>query len=247
MRISIIACRVLGRDLGALSAQSANTIDLYWLPQGLHDVPNLLRERLATVLNEIDLDIRNERIKHAPDYIALGYGLCSNGVVGLESRDIPLVIPRTDDCIALFLGSQKRYMELFRELPGTYWLNSGWIESCGTLVDEERMTRRRWQEYAEKFGEDNADYLIEVEQQWMHRYDTCGYIHSQTFDLPTHRELALNASRQHSLNFRELNGDERMLRMLVNGTWNENEFLIVPPHHRVIADYSGKKIAAEPI
>ncbi len=39
----------------------------------------------------------------------------------------------------------------------------------------------------------------------------------------------------------------RMLRMMVNGDWNEAEFLICPPHHRVAANHSGLKMRAESI
>lgn len=37
-----------------------------------------------------------------------------------------------------------------------------------------------------------------------------------------------------------------MLRMLVDGAWNEEEFLLVPPGHRIVADYSGTKLRAVP-
>ena len=36
--------------------------------------------------------------------IILGYGLCSMGVVGLKATHSMLIIPRQDDCIAIFLA-----------------------------------------------------------------------------------------------------------------------------------------------
>ena len=83
-----------------------------WLPQGLHDTPELLHKRLESELDRLYADIEDRALRcPKPDYIGLCYGLCSNGVVGLTARDIPIVVPRCDDCTALFLGSQKRYME----------------------------------------------------------------------------------------------------------------------------------------
>jgi len=41
----------------------------------------------------------------AADTVILGYGLCSMAVIGLRANGCTLVIPRVDDCIALFLGS----------------------------------------------------------------------------------------------------------------------------------------------
>lgn len=246
MRLSIFACRVFNRELSQLAAQSRNEVDVHWLPQGLHDEPDTLRARLCSTLDEFYRDIGAKRVKHSPDYIGLGYGLCCNGIVGLESREIPLVIPRTDDCIALFLGSQKRYLKLFDEMSGTYWLNNGWIEASGTLVDRKQMLRQRWQEYAERFGEDNADFLIEQEQEWVGRYHACCFIHSEIYDSPKSHAVAQGIAEENGWDYAEQPGDLRLLRLLTDGDWNEEEFLVCPPHHRVAADYSGKKIRAVP-
>ena len=35
-----------------------------------------------------------------------------------------------------------------------------------------------------------------------------------------------------------------MLRMMTDGTWNDEEFLILKPGEQVAADYSGKKLRA---
>ncbi len=247
MYISIIACRVLNRELSALVAVSPHCVDVHWLPQGLHDVPTQLNSRLKAALAEIQEDVRANRIKHTPDAIVLGYGLCSNGVIGLESGDIPLVVPRTDDCIALLLGSQHQYMKAFRELPGTYWLSSGWIEACGVLVDTHRNRHQRWLAYAERFGEEEADYLIEQESLWMEHYQTCAYIRCAGCDRACYREQAQEVARENGWQYQELPGDLRMLEMMVSGAWNEQEFLIVPPNHRIVADYSGLKMRAVPL
>ena len=49
----------------------------------------------------------------------------------------PLVVPRSHDCIALFLGSDAEYHEQFRHFPGTYYVSAGWVEEKG----EERFLR----------------------------------------------------------------------------------------------------------
>ncbi len=247
MRISIIACRVLNRELSLLAAKSDNIVDLHWLPQGLHDTPSKLNSRLTAKLNEIYTDIENKSIKHRPDYIVLGYGLCSNGIIGLKSKDIPIVVPRTDDCIALLLGSQKRYMTEFEKNPGTYWLSSGWIEACGTLVDSDRLKQARWQTYADKFGEEEADYLIDMEDGWIANYSTCGYISFPEINNEVYRRQALSVAAGNAWQYKELDGNMRMLEIMVNGDWNDDEFLVCPPHHRIVPDYSGRKIKAVPL
>ena len=60
--------------------------------------------------------------------IVLGYGLCSNGLVGVTARRQKLIVPRCHDCIALFLGSPARYDAVFRDHPGTFYLTPGWVK-----------------------------------------------------------------------------------------------------------------------
>jgi len=248
MRIHILACRVFSRELNALAAVSPHVVELTWLPQGLHNTPDKLRSILSDTLDGLYRQ-REEGLLHAwPDVIALGYGLCSNGVVGLESRDTCLVIPKTDDCIALFLGSQKRYLQLFEQYNGCYWLNSGWIEygwnDSGS--DKEQLAERR-QEYAALYGEENADFLLEQEAAWIRNYNACGYIASPMFEAPAYEDKAKAFARENGWRYVRMQGDVRMLRMLTEGAWNEKEFLICPPYHRIEATYGEDKIRAVPI
>lgn len=245
MRIHIIACRIFARELSFLAAKSDNQIELTWIGRGLHNTPDKLRCRLAGALDALVEQLETGELEHRPDYIVLGYGLCSKAVAGLKCRDIPLVIPRVDDCIALFMGSQERYLKEFSEAKGAYWLNSGWIEQSARLFDSDDMKRRKWLEYAEKFGEDNADYLIEVESSWEKNYSTLGFIHSEVHDSADYLRRAREEADRKNWRLRELNGDLRLLQMMVDGTWNEEEFLILKPGQVIAPDYSGKKLRAE--
>lgn len=244
MRIHIIACRIFLRELSYLAATSENQIDLTWVGRGLHNTPEALTARLIGAVDELYRQMETGELEHRPDAIVLGYGLCSKAVVGIRCRDIPIVIPRTDDCIALFMGSQEKYLKEFSEAHGAYWLNSGWLEQSGRLFDSDDFKRRRWLEYAERFGEDNADYLIEVESSWEKNYSTLGYIHSDVHDSPDNLRRAKTEADRKGWQLREITGDNRMLRMMTDGTWNDEEFLILKPGETVAADYSGKKLRA---
>ena len=195
-------------------------------------------------MDELYRQLESGELEHRPDCIVLGYGLCSKAVVGIRCRDIPIVIPRTDDCIALFMGSQERYLKEFAEAKGAYWLNSGWQEQSARLFDSDDFKRRKWLEYAEKYGEDNADYLIEVESSWEKNYSTLGYIHSDIHDSADNLRRAKEEAARKDWRLRELDGDNRMLRMMVDGTWNDREFLILKPGETIAPDYSGLKLRA---
>ena len=244
MRIHIIACRIFARELSWLAAQSDNQIELTWIGRGLHNTPEKLRRRLSGAVDDLYDQLESGELEHRPDAIVLGYGLCSRGVEGVRCRDIPIVIPRTDDCIALFLGSQERYLKEFTAVKGAYWLNSGWIEQCRRIFDSDDMKRRKWLEYAERFGEDNADYLIEVESSWEKNYSTLGFIHSEIHDSPAYLRRAGEEAERQGWRLDDVDGDLRLLRMMVDGTWDEDEFLILKPGEIIAPDYSGRKLRA---
>lgn len=245
MRIHLIACRVLNRELSYYASQSPHTVEITWLPQGLHDTPDRLRTLLQEAMEAIYQQKEKRMTAHLPDVMALGYGLCSNGVVGLTSGDIPLVIPRTDDCIALFLGSQQRYLDLFQTYNGTFWLNNGWIETA-YFASEEQKARRR-QEYAALYGEENAAFLLDQDGLWMKNYNTAAYIASPVYENPAYPELVRQVAQDNGWAYAAFQGDTRLLRMLTQGEWNDTEFCICPPHSRVEADYEGQKIRAVPL
>lgn len=240
MRIHIIACQVFGRELSYYAALSPHIVDINWLPQGLHETPQLLNRQLQAAI-----DLAEKRDKCKPDVIVLGYGLCSNGILNLHTRQVPLVAPRTDDCIALFVGSQKRYLELFQTYNGTYWANNGWIEHA--YVPSEENLKKRHAEYVELYGEDNADFLMDNDMQWQKNYNCCGYITSPVYDCPQYEELAKSISRFHNWNFARIEGDTTMLQKLVAAQWDNVDFLTCPPWHRIEATYDGTKIHAVPI
>ena len=73
---------------------------------------------------------RQEQIDQAAAYasqIVIGYGLCSNGIVGVIARKQGLYLPHCHDCIAFFMGSHRAYLKAFEMRPGTYYLTPGWV------------------------------------------------------------------------------------------------------------------------
>jgi len=113
MRLKMISCEVLARQVYYLAAFSPHVVDVELVAKGLHNEPDTLRAALQRSLDAA-----------APgkyDAILLGYGLCSNSIAGLSCAHTQLVVPRAHDCITLYLGSAERYAEEFRANPGTYW------------------------------------------------------------------------------------------------------------------------------
>lgn len=244
MRIALIGCMVMNREISHLVSSSRHVVRVWWLRQGLHDTPDILRTELQAVIDEIERE--NQKLSENLRFgaVVLAYGLCSNGVIGLRSRSLPIIIPRCDDCISLFLGSADRYRELFDKLPGVYWYNAGWIEQAFTPSSENYARQRK--EYAEEYGEENADYLMECSNNWMTNYHHCGYITCPLGDCPAHKQYAKQAAQDFHWQFTQVEGDMKYLDALVNGPWDDAQFLTCPPHSLVAADFSNRKFRSVP-
>ncbi len=244
MRICAIVCEILAREAAHAAAHSPNIIHLEYLHSGLHDEPERLR---SAVQERIDAASGGEF-----DFIVLGYGLCSRGTADLVARETPIVIPRCHDCITLFLGSREYYDREFSEHPGTYYYSDGWIEhkngdlSQGTLKSSfETRAEERYQDYLEKYGEDNAKFLIEQEGLWLTHYNRAALIDTGLGDIETYRRFTRDVADANGWEYAELPGDTRMVDVLFNGNWAEDEFLVVRPGQRTFEQVMGGIVSAE--
>jgi hypothetical protein len=243
-RFKLLACKALYREFSLLSSASENFIDATYMQQGLHDTPKLLKEALQREIDMIDEggDIHSYYPRFGRDFdaIILGYGLCSNGIIGLSSRKYTIVVPRTDDCIALLLGSYRRYKEYFDSHCGTYWYTASWIENAYTPSEEAQKALLA--EYTEKYGEDNAKYLAEADTT-LKNYNRAAYAEWKELGFPEYEKLARDAAAYFGWDFEKVLGDKKFLEDLINGIWDDR-FVIVPPGKRIEADYEGELFKA---
>lgn len=232
MRLKVLACKVLTRELGYLSASCPNYLDISWLRQGYHDTPDRLRAILQESIDKIDAGDDpfscSERVGEF-DAILLGYGLCSNGICGVTSKRYPIVVPRAHDCVTLLLGNKERYRELFdSQSGGIFWYTPGWIEN--SLVPSKHSYARLLTEYTEKYGEDNAEYLLEMEHTWNKDYSAVAYIQMPGIAYPDYRAFSKECAEYLGWDHQEYSGDDTLLRDLIGGNWDEERFLVIPPN-----------------
>ncbi|HCO95997.1 MAG TPA: hypothetical protein DIU00_19005 [Phycisphaerales bacterium] len=234
MRLQLILCKVMQREAYLCTARSKNVVDVVLMPQGLHDEPDKLREEVQKALNNT-LDIQGRPY----DASLLGYGLCSNGIVGLSAK-IPIVVPRGHDCVTLLLGSKEKYQEYFDAHRGVYWYSAGWIES-GKQPGKERY-ETTLKEYQEKYGDDNAQYLMEMEQGWMKQYNWATYIDWGFANSDECRDYTKRCAEFLHWNYDELKGSPVLMQNFVDGNWDENEFLVVKPGQKIKENLTDKGI-----
>jgi hypothetical protein len=232
----------------AAAAHSRNQVDVEFLPKGLHDIgSDGMRDRLQAVLDRVDA-ARYEAV-------LFGYGLCNNGLVGLQARAIPLVFPRAHDCITMFLGDKQRYLEYFYQNPGVYFMTTGWVERNETGEFRQASVQHKsgmdlsFEELVAKYGEDNARFLYEQlgqqlrEQPRNYRQMTfieMGIEPDDRFEQRTREEAA-----KRGWAFEKIQGDLSLVKRLVDGPWDADDFLVVPAGGRVVATYDDLIIGAE--
>jgi hypothetical protein len=233
-RVVIISCQVLQDLLLPLlpavehSSVRAPACEVHFLDYGLHRVPARMTGTLQEMISNIE----------EPSLIVLGYGLCGTGLKGLKAGVHTLLVPRVDDCIALLLGSYRAYMREFQQVPGTYYLSKGWLESGSHPLKE-------YQEYVPRYGEKEATWIMD--QQYQHYERLVLVAHNQA-DLEAYRPQAQEVARfcqRWNMRYEEILGSDayvRRLAELVSRAIQEGEeriaaaldgadhdFLVVPP------------------
>jgi hypothetical protein len=63
---------------------------------------------------------------------------------------------------------------------------------------------------------------------------------------PAFEEQARARAQGRRWKFTTASGSMNLIERLVNGPWEDDGFLVVPPRHRIVADYSSLIIHAEP-
>ncbi len=234
MKVKVIACEVFFREFCAAAAASRHIFDIKFMPFGLHDTPEKLREAIQV---EIDATEGTDY-----DAIVLGYGLCSRGIAGVTARSKPIIVPRMHDCITLFLGSREHYNREFSAHPGTYYYSSGWIERKDGEVQQgfvddmhAKRTQERYAEYVEKYGEENAKFLIEQETQWHANYSRAAFINTGLGDISAYRSFTRQLATDNGWDYAEIEGDRSLTDRLFSGDWDSEDFLRLEPG-RTIAE-----------
>jgi hypothetical protein len=241
MRLRVIACEVLCREICDAAARSPHQVDVEFLEKGLHDYGG------AAMRKELQFRIdASDPVKY--DAVALGYALCGNGLHGLQARRLKLVAPRAHDCIALLMGSRRIYEDYFNSNPGTYFRSTGWLErgkELAPLAQVRTGLGKNLETLIDKYGEDNGTYLFTELNKYQQSYRRLVYIETG-LEPDAHFEVeAQGEAEQRGWEYAKLRGDLRLIRMLLNGEWDPKEFLVVEPGQRIVARYDEGIIRAE--
>ncbi|MHC4551428.1 MAG: DUF1638 domain-containing protein [Planctomycetota bacterium] len=239
MRLKFIVCKVMQREAYLCASRSGNIVDIVLMPQGLHDQPEILREELQKELQKT-----TDPSGKPYDGVLLGYCLCSNGICGLRC-EVPVVVARGHDCMTLLLGNRKMYQHYFDTHKGIYWYSVGWIEHCNDLMPGKERYEKKLLEYRDKYGEDNAQYLMEMEETWIKEYQRAVFIDWGLPQTETMKAYTKDCAEHLHWEYDEVNGDSSLMQRLVDADWDDADFLTVQPGATIRDDLTGDGIIKE--
>lgn len=215
----IIACAAVLEEMMPILPPD---ISYEMLDFGLHFRPENLKN---TLQEAIDRSAKDAEI------IILGYGLCSNGAVGLKAPETAtIVIPKVHDCIAIFLGSHDAYMQRLKEEKGTFFLAKGFIEVGDTPLEEYRRT-------VERHGKEIADRVMKT--MFAH-YKRILFVNTGHNEIGKYRDHAKRVAKQLNLRYEEMKGSRVLINKMIHGPWDE-EFIIAEPGETITLEQFLKK------
>jgi hypothetical protein len=195
------------------------------LGSGLHAGPTRLRAALQKEIDAIAESVDGGG--DGPPTVVLGYGLCGNGVTGLDSGRCRLVIPRVDDCVGICLGSKAAHRAESARNPGSYYVTRGWM----------KMDTTQFHQVANRYGDEQAEALYRV---MFAEYKRLALIDTGSYELDDVRRYALETASRFGLRFEEIRGSNHLLERLIRGPWSSDEFVVCEPGGKTeLTDFLG--------
>ena len=214
-RVTLVACQVMEPELEWVR-KDRYRVDILYLDQGLHRTPQLMADQVQALVDQA---------AETADRVVLGYGLCSNGIVGVTARKQTLIVPRCHDCIAFFLGSPEAYKADHESRPGTYYLTPGWIAEGKdplTIIEDE---------YEPKYGRETAEW---VKKEELKHYTHIVLIDTGVAEIGPLRKRAKENAAFFNMEFVEVEGTSLdYFLKLVQGPYNYDEFIQLSPGQAV--------------
>lgn len=214
MRIRVISCETIDDEIKRALELEAVSAEWTFLDHGLHQRP----EQMAGEIQKA-IDTPGD-----PELILLGFGLCSNGVLGIKARRCPVAIPRVEDCIALLLGSNEAYQREFNSEPGTYYFTRGWIVHGDDPL-------KVYERYRQKYDEETTVWVL---QEMLKNYRRVALIDTGAYDIREYEAYVRRIGDLYNMRYEQIPGSLAFLRRLARGDWDD-QFVVLAPGEELTA------------
>ncbi len=206
----IFACGSLIQELEQV--RGARQIPVFHtLESNLHRTPSRIPAALQAIIDEK---------AYMYETVILGYGLCSNGVVGVTAPKQGLIIPRVHDCIDLFLGHAGKGKSRMTTGEIFYYLTPG------NILGQKDPLNIMTLEYIPKMGEKNGTWGMKIE---LEHYKTFALIVTDRPDMDHIRQQAKENARVFEKKLIEIPSDLSLVRQLLFGPHDPELFLYIQP------------------
>ncbi|SMC85462.1 Protein of unknown function [Desulfocicer vacuolatum DSM 3385] len=207
---AVIACGSLHHEFESL-ARKDNGPDIHYLDTDLHRTPARIPEILQAKVDEIS---------HRYGTVILGYGLCSNGVVGVKARQCPLIIPRVHDCLDLFLGFVGKGKSRIGLGTAHYYLTPG------TIINKKDPLAIMEYEYVPKMGQKTSEWGMKEE---LKHYTHFALITSPGTDMEAVKDQAQKNADFFDMTLEEVESDLAFFKQTLYGPHDPEYFLHISP------------------
>lgn len=234
MKYKLICCEVFTREACISIFESKNTVDVEFTKKASHEFPENLNKLIQQIIDKTEA-------QGGYDAVLLGFGLCGNAALGLKSKSIPLVIPRAHDCCTIFLGSKQKFLTYFKDNLSKVWSSTGYMERGDSYIRQSETGKllgldRSYEEFVEKYGEEDAKYIWETLHPDYNDNELVFIDIPETSKLG-YLDILKETAKKESKTVRVIPGDMKLIKNLVNGDWNQEEFLVVPPSMEIKPAY----------
>lgn len=212
MKTAILACSSLEKEISLAIERTGTKYPLYVLKENDHDIPHRLRRNIQQHLNTLN------------DYnrILMAFGTCGGAMVGLQTGDFELVIPRVDDCLSLLMGSMARRQQVLEGGFGIF-LTESWLRHSKSMSAELARIQRIY----------TPERARQVIQAMYGKFDSLNVIDTGAYDveaiLPETRALAEHLDLIHRIQ----TGTTAYLEALITGPWPPEHFIRIQSHSTV--------------
>ena len=213
--VALVACEVIKPELES-AITGCSGLRTFYLRQSLHRTPKSMPGMIQEIIDQITGTVQR---------IVLGYGLCSNGIVGVTARREEIIVPRCHDCISFFLGSPQSYLEDFRSRPGSYYLTPGWI------LEGKDPLHIMTDEYYPRYGEETSEWAMKEE---LKHYTHIVLIDTGHTDIRPLRSIGRENASYFGLEYLEIPGKSlEFFNSLIKGPYDDETFIVLKPGEQV--------------